>query len=234
MGKKLSVAPKKPAKRSGVKSKGHRVSGRYFAVGIVVAAALLRLFVLQGYRVPSRAMEDTLSLGDCLLIEKLSYGALLPYSAVRLPGAAEAEVGDVVVFRLSEEPERIYVKRCLAVAGQVVEIVDKVVYVDGVRRADPAFSKYIDARIFSAERSGRDNFGPVEVPAEHVFLVGDNRDNSRDSRDWGFVPVSALVGRAVCVYWSVEVREGVGDSWLGAIASLPARVRWERLGEWVR
>lgn len=235
MGKKLSVAPKKPAKRrSAVKTKRRRVPGRYYAFGVVVLAAFLRLFVLQGYRVPSRAMEDTLLLGDCLLIEKLSYGASFPLGNIRLPGVASPEVGDIAVFRLPEEPDRVYVKRCLAVAGQVVEIDDKVVYVDGVRMADPAFSKYIDARIFSAERSGRDNFGPVEVPPNHVFLVGDNRDNSRDSRHWGFVPVSSLVGRAMCVYWSVEARGDLSGSWLSSVASLPERVRWQRLGEWVR
>lgn len=234
MGKKLSVAAKKPAKRRDVKAKRRRLPGRYYAVGVVALAAFLRLFVLQGYRVPSRAMEDTLLLGDCLLIEKLSYGALLPFSSIRLPGLAEPAVGDIAVFRLPEDPERVYVKRCLAVAGQVVEIVDKVVYIDGVRLADPAFSKYIDARIFAAERSGRDNFGPVEVPPNSVFLVGDNRDNSRDSRDWGFVPVSSLVGRAVSVYWSVEAREDHSGSWTASVASLPSRVRWQRLGEWVR
>jgi signal peptidase I len=112
----------------------------------------------------------------------------------------------------------------------VVEVVDKVAYVDGVRLADPAFSKYIDARIFSAERSSRDNFGPVEVPAGSVFLLGDNRDNSRDSRHWGCVPVEALVGRSLGVYWSVEPRRGTG-SWMEALKQLPQRIRWERLGQ---
>jgi len=236
MGKKLSVAPTKSAKRGSISSKGgRRARGRYFALGIVVLAVFMRLFVLQGYRVPSRAMEDTLLLGDCLLVEKLSYGAFLPFSdSTHLPGIAKPEVGDVIVFRLPEEPDRVYVKRCLAVGGQVVEIIDKVVYIDGVRLADPAFSKYIDARIFAADRSGRDNFGPVEVPIDSVFLVGDNRDNSRDSRDWGFVPIDALVGRAVCVYWSVSLREDGVDSWIDSVLTLAERVRWQRLGEWVR
>jgi signal peptidase I len=175
-------------------------------------------------------MEDTLLLGDCLLIEKLSYGALLPFGLWHLPGLGRPTPGDIIVFRLPEEPDRVYVKRCLATAGQVVEVVDKVAYVDGVRLADPAFSKYIDARIFSAERSSRDNFGPVEVPAGSVFLLGDNRDNSRDSRHWGFVPVEALVGRSLGVYWSVEPRRGTG-SWMEALKQLPQRIRWERLGQ---
>lgn len=235
MGKKLSVAPKKAAKRAGGKNKGRRVPGRYVAVGVVVLAALLRLFVVQGYRVPSRAMEDTLLLGDCLLIEKLSFGASLPFgSSIHLPGMGDPKVGDVIVFRLPEEPERVYVKRCLATAGQIVEIIDKIVYIDGVRLADPAFSKYIDARIFAGERSGRDNFGPIEVPIDSIFLVGDNRDNSRDSRHWGFVPVDALVGRALFVYWSISARAEATGSWVASLSTLPGRVRWQRLGEWVR
>ena len=98
----------------------------------------------------------------------------------------------------------------------------------------PVFSNYIAPRFFAADRSGGDNFAPAEVPPNSVFLVGDNRDNSRDSRDWGFVPVSSLVGRALCVYWSVEAREDLSGSWTASVTSLPSRVRWQRLGEWAR
>ncbi len=234
MGKTLSVAPaKKPTRRSAIKPQKKRWRRARIILGVVGFALLLRLVVLQGYRVPSRAMEDTLLLGDCLLVEKLSYGAALPFDLWRLPGLGRPTPGDLVVFRLPEEPDRVYVKRCLAIAGQVVEIVDKVAYVDGVRLTDPSFSKYIDARIFSAERSSRDNFGPVEVPVGSVFLLGDNRDNSRDSRHWGFVSEEALVGRSLGVYWSVEPYRGVG-SWMEALGQLPQRIRWERVGQWLR
>jgi len=205
---------------------------------VVGLALLVRTFFIQGFRIPSRSMEDTLLVGDCLLVDKFTYGAPVPFSRVRLPGLAAPRSGDVVVFRYPLDPERAYIKRCLAIAGQVVEIRDKVVYVDGYRVADPLFSKYVDARIFPGTRNPRDNYGPERVPVGAVFVVGDNRDNSRDSRHWGFLPANLVIGRALCVYWSCapdyELKKAGMKALPGWVASLPQRIRWRRIGDLVR
>ena len=129
--------------------------------------------------------------------------------------------------------DRLYVKRCLAVAGQVVEIRDKVVYVDGERQVDPPFSKYVDSRIFPAVRTARDNLAPRSVPTGSIFVVGDNRDNSRDSRHWGFLPLDLVVGRALFVYWSAAPLPTSAASVWQRIWDLGARIRWQRVGVWV-
>ncbi|MEW6750778.1 MAG: signal peptidase I [Candidatus Latescibacterota bacterium] len=207
------------------------------ALALVALALVLRVFVVQAFRVPSRAMEDTLLAGDYLLVEKVSYGAALPFTSWRLPGLSRPARGDVVVFHCPPEPERVYAKRCVAVGGQVVEVRNKVIYVDGERILDPPFSKYVDARIIPGPENPRDNCGPVPVPEGSIFVVGDNRDNSRDSRHWGVVSQAALVGRAAVLYWSCEPLgaddPGASPSLLRRVLSLPGRVRWGRVGEWV-
>ncbi len=234
MGKKgATKAAKGTVRRSGTRAGRAGWLGAALAV-LALLGAVLYLSIALPYRVPSRAMEDTLLAGDYLLIEKLSYGARLPFATGRFPAMGQVDVGDVVAFHLPEDPQRIYIKRCMATQGQVVEIIDKVLYVDGLRVPDPPFSKYIDARVLAPERSTRDHWGPVEVPAGSIFLVGDNRDNSRDSRAWGFVPVEALVGRAVAVLFSLYPQPGADDVPLwAALGGLAERVRWERPGTWV-
>jgi len=179
-------------------------------------------------------MEDTLKVGDCVLVDKMTYGAGLPFIDWRLPAFQSPQVGEVVVFKYPIDPQKIYVKHCLAVAGQVVEIRNKVVYVDGVRQIDSPFSKYIDARIFSADTAERDNYGPAQVPPGAIFVVGDNRDNSRDSRHWGFLPLELVVGRALCIYWSIMPQEPGMVGWGDWIWGLWNRIRWQRIGIWVQ
>lgn len=241
MAKLLTIAPKgKPQGRGrGARKKRSGWRGYVsFALGGVFLALVARFFFIQAYHVPSRSMEDTLLVGDYLLIDKLTYGAPIPFGGWRLPALAEPQPGEVVVFRYPPDPQRIYVKRCIAVAGQLVEIRDKVVYVDGVRAVDPPFSKYVDARIFPAEQDPRDNFGPQKVPDGTLFVIGDNRDNSRDSRHWGFLSKEEIVGRAMFLYWSCEpamgFRQGGMTGGVRRLAALPRRIRWNRLGHWVR
>jgi signal peptidase I len=233
MAKTLAIQPKGRGRR--VEKK--RVLWRRPAgivLGVVFVALGLRAVVVQAYRAPSRSMEDTLQVGDCVLVDKLRYGAVLPFVDWRLPAIRSPRVGEIVVFKYPADPQRLYVKRCLAVEGQVVEIRDKVVYVDGVRQIDPPFSKYVDARIFSAATAPRDNWDPREVPPGTIFLLGDNRDNSRDSRHWGFLPLDLVVGKALCVYWSTAPAVPAADSWLIRLWRLPGRVRWHRVGTWVQ
>ena len=231
MGKTGFAQSKKRAKGS---VKGRTLWRRVGVVVVVFVLALgLRVSAFQGYRAPSRSMEDSLRVGDCLLVDKLTFGAQLPFGAGRLPAWRDPQVGEIVVFQYPRDPDRLYVKRCLAVAGQVVEIRDKVVYVDGARQADPPFSKYVDSRIFSADRTARDNFAPRSVPTGSIFVVGDNRDNSRDSRHWGFLPLDLVVGRALVVYWSTAPRPVSAGSFWQHIWDLGARIRWQRIGVWV-
>ena len=241
MAKMLTIAPKGKPKGRGRGAPKKRSSWRgyvFFALGGVFLALVARMLLVQAYHIPSRSMEDTLLVGDYLLIDKLTYGVSIPFVGWRLPALAQPQPGEVVIFRYPPDPQRVYVKRCIAVAGQRIEIRDKVVYVDGVRTVDPPYSKYVDARIFPATQNPRDNFGPSRVPAGTIFVIGDNRDNSRDSRHWGFLTQEAIVGRAMFLYWSCEpiiaFRQGGMKGFLGRLVTLPRRIRWNRLGHWVR
>ena len=128
---------------------GERSARRNFRLWLAapMVMGVVYLFVATLYRVPSRAMENTLHVGDYLLLDKLHYGPRLPFGLGVLPGLDKVEAGDLVVFKLPEDPGRVYIKRCIATSGQVVEIINKTVFVDGIRVADPPHSKYIDARI---------------------------------------------------------------------------------------
>jgi signal peptidase I len=232
MGKTLSIAPKGGAKKVHKK----RSPWREYGLALVVAvgsALLIKIFLIQAFRTPSRSMEDSLLVGDFLLVDKFTYGAPLPFISLRLPALAHPRIGDIVVFKYPLDPERVYIKRCIATEGQVVEVRNKVVYVDGSRAQDPPYSKYEDARIFSSSQNPRDNFGPQRIPEDYLFVMGDNRDNSRDSRHWGLLPRDLVIGKALCIYWSCE--PGVSPGLLvDQVASLPQRIRWKRLGDWVQ
>lgn len=224
MGKTVRIAPKgKPRRRA--RTRPLWLEGlAVVAVGIGIAL-LLRLVAVQTYPMPSRAMENSLLAGDLLLVDKLSYGASL--GPVRLPGWDRPQSGDVLVFRYPEDPRRVFAKRCVAVAGQTVEVRNKVIYVDGRRLPDPPFSKYIDARILPADKSPRDNMALRRVPSAAVFVVGDNRDNSRDSRHWGFVPEENVIGQVRWVLWSMQKPRAEAAAWY-------RRIRWARVGLGVR
>lgn len=168
---------------------------RWIAIGgVTLLLIALRLFVLEGYRISSASMEDSLLEGDVVLVERLSFGGDW------LPDLSPPAPGDVVVFRLPEEGG-VMIKRCVAVAGQRVQIKDKILYVDEERAADPPRSKYLDAAILTATKGPRDHFGPYVVPPGHIFVLGDNRDASQDSRFFGPVAQPMLIGRAVVVLW---------------------------------
>jgi signal peptidase I len=141
-------------------------------------------------------MEDTLLVGDFLLVSKFIYRFTDP------------KPGDVIVFKYPLDTKRDFIKRCVAVEGQAVQIVDKVVYIDGKPVTNPPLSKFVDPRTYGAGFSTRDNFGPVKVPAGQLFVMGDNRDNSRDSRYWGFLDKKLIKGKAFIIYWSWESEPG--------------------------
>ncbi|MCK4273152.1 signal peptidase I, partial [bacterium] len=170
----------------------------YFEVIVVSIglALLVRTFIVGAFRIPTGSMEDTLLVGDFFLANRFIYRFTDP------------KPGDVIVFKYPLDPRSDFVKRCVAVEGQTVQIKDKVLYVDGKQIENPCQSKFIDPRIYQAGLSTRDNFGPVRVPAGHLFMMGDNRDNSRDSRYWGFLDKRFIKGRAFMLYFSWEQLPG--------------------------
>jgi signal peptidase I len=178
----------------------------------IVLTIVIRGLVLQAFRIPTGSMEDTLQVGDFLFVNKMVYGSEIDigfggerFFYYRFPAIREPKVGEVIVFRYPEDPSRDFIKRCVAVAGQTVEIRDKVLYVDGKAREEP-YAVHKDPRIMSREtnqrNNQRDNFGPYVVPQGHLFMMGDNRDNSHDSRFWGALPRELVKGKAMFLYWS--------------------------------
>lgn len=185
------VAPPKSGKKE---RKGKSVF-REYAETIIIAllvAVVLRIFVVSAYRVSSGSMEDTLLEGDYIFVNKLAYEFSPP------------KLGDIIVFENPYDPGRDYIKRIVAVDGQTVEIWDKVLYVDGHVASIPEHSKNIDENILHGVLSPRDNFGPLIVPEGQCFVVGDNRDDSRDSRFWGCIDKNNIEGKAIYIYFSYE------------------------------
>ena len=186
----------------------------------LVAALILRIFVVQAFRIPTGSMEDTLLVGDFLLVNKFIYGVRTPDKIpfinvkipwVRLPGFKDPERGEVVVFKYPENPDQDYIKRCIAVGGDTLEIKNKKVYINGKFVEYPPHFKLVpgtippnrpEAGIKPAGAGNKDNYGPVIVPENHYFMMGDNRDNSLDSRYWGFLPEENIVGEALIIYFS--------------------------------
>ena len=176
---------------------------------VVVAfliAIVIRTFVIQAFKIPSGSMIPTLLVGDHILVNKFLLGTPvdIPFTNItlfRMPGLRKAQRGDIVVFKYPEDPKRDFIKRVIGVGGDVVMAKDKVVYVNGRRLIEP-YTQHVDEEIKPAQFDKRDNFGPVVVPKGAVFVMGDNRDQSYDSRFWGFVEDSEIKGKAVIIYWS--------------------------------
>jgi signal peptidase I len=209
----------KVKEQSGKKTK--RVQRRTFAdvawdnfkqiLAAVILALVIKTSIVEAYKIPSQSMEDTLLVGDFLLANKFVYGARLPLVNWRLPALKDPQPGDVVIFIYPVDGVTKYIKRCVAGPGDTVEIKDKVLYVNGKRFPDPEHAKFIDtlrsgAPVIQQRRAGgldsRDNFGPYIVPRNCYFMMGDNRDNSYDSRYWGAVHRELILGEAILIHWS--------------------------------
>jgi signal peptidase I len=188
-----------------------------------VIALLVRGFVVQAFRIPSGSMEPTLLVGDHLLVNRLSYEMKLPFTDIVLLDLGSPKRGDVVVFTYPEDRSKDFIKRVIGIGGDTVQIRNKVVYVNGEPIKD-SHAFFQDKAIVPGTFSPRDNFGPVTVPKDSYFVMGDNRDRSYDSRFWGFVKKNDLIGRALVLYFSLNGRP---DDLLHV-------VRWERIGEVIR
>ena len=211
-------AKRAPAQRSALRENVESIAWA------VVMMLILRIFLLQAFRIPSESMRDTLLVGDFLFVSKVDYGAKLPFTHVRLPGLRSPRTGDVIVFQWPPDPSQDFIKRCIATGGQTVEIREKKVFVDG-RELPETYVRHTDDRIEPFGVSPRDNLGPFTVPPGQLFMMGDNRENSADSRYWGFVPMDLVKGRAVFIYFSTASKH-----WW----DMPFFVRWDRLFRAIR
>jgi len=208
-----------------------------------VILIIIMTSVGRSYRIPSGSMEDNLLIGDMVIVNKVIYGSKIPLVGYRLPAVSLPEPGDIVVFDYPGDRETAYVKRCVAVGGQTVEIKDKVLYIDGEPVPDPPGSKHNDGNTYprpGPDRFSRDNWGPFTVPDDYFFMMGDNRDNSADSRFWGPVHRDLLIGEPLFIYWSwrpdnsapeVSAAEPLSLARLTVynLMNLSGRIRWERL-----
>jgi signal peptidase I len=205
--------------QSGSRTKSRQKSvAREYTEALLVALLLaffIRSFIVQAFKIPSGSMLPTLQIGDHILVNKFIYGLRLPYPFEHMIVQwGQPERGDVVVFVYPRDRSKDFIKRVIAVAGDVVEIRHKQVYVNGVKIDDPHATFADDGREIPGPR---DNFGPVTVPPHKLFVMGDNRDRSHDGRFWGFVDLDDVKGKAFLIYWSWDGE----DRW----------VRWERIGE---
>jgi signal peptidase I len=174
----------------------------------VLFTITLRGVVAQAYQIPTGSMENTLLVGDYLFVNKMVYGSEIDLGLgghrlvhYRFPAFRQPATGDIIVFRYPENPRQDWIKRCVAVGGQTVMVRDKQLYVDGVLQVEP-YVIHIDPRNLPREVSPRDNFGPLTVPPGHLFMMGDNRDNSDDSRFWGPLDAGLIKGQAAIRYFS--------------------------------
>lgn len=214
---------------------------------VVIALLLffvIRAAVVEAFKIPTSSMEGTLLVGDFLLVNKAVYGPRLPGTEILLPGLIHPQRGDVVVFHPPHEPKKNYVKRVVGIASDTLEMRDKRLYLNG-SLADEPYARHVDGRgdavhpdmewqshhlIASEPRQyhpTRDNWGPIVVPEGRYFVLGDNRDNSEDSRYWGFVSRHEIRGRPLLVYYSYTQSPDEALPWF-------SKVRWGRIGTIIR
>jgi signal peptidase I len=178
-----------------------------FGVALIIAL-VVRTLLLQAFKIPSGSMENTLLVGDHIFVNKFVYGYHVPYTKGRILAFTAPKLGDIVVFVFPEDPSKDFIKRVIGTPGDVVEVRQKTVYINGFVR-------------------GRDNMPPMRVPAGKLFTMGDNRDRSYDSRFWGFVDMDAVIGKALFIYFSIDWNRGVG--WMD-VGRYPELIRWDRIG----
>jgi signal peptidase I len=235
--KPAAAAPPPPFRKSTLRE--------YFEsiVIAVILALFVRTFVFQAFKIPTGSMENNLLIGDHLLVNKFLFAptptglerALLPVRPIRR--------GDVVVFKYPEDPERDFIKRVIGLPGERLEVRDKRVYING-KPLDEPYVHYLEPPRSGAGLSEvtafdlRERYGPVDVPADKYFMMGDNRDNSQDSRYWGMLPRDYVKGRALMIYWSYESdtedyqQTGIGSTvkdLFTVVTHFFTRTRWSRM-----
>jgi signal peptidase I len=204
----------------------NRSVAREYLEALIIAAIFLQFantYVVQTYYIPSGSMEDTLLVGDHLFVNRFIYGPAPTELERKLLPLRAARRGDIVVFRSKENPRIDVVKRCIGIGGDEIRVVDKRLYINGKLVDDSAYAVHKDPNhyppFYPTQMAARDNFGPFKVPAGSYFCMGDNRDNSWDSRFWQELPESYLLGRAFAIYWSYGGQTSDG-TWQGYGAKL--------------
>ncbi len=239
--------PERPRRRSFVRSFARGLFEWAKSVSLAILLFLVvRSFLVEAFKIPTGSMEGTLLVGDFLLVNKLVYGAEVPFTGRRLPAVSAPKYRDIVVFQYPEDPEKNFVKRLVGLPGDTLAMENGELIRNGVREVEPyvthsdpggdpsgedfGWQRGFLVRPAGAARSyhpSRNNWGPIVVPPKQYFMLGDNRDNSLDSRYWGFVSDTLIRGRPIVVYYSYSPDSTHAFDWL-------TRVRWRRFGEWVR
>jgi signal peptidase I len=192
---------------------------REYAEALAVAfilALFIRTFIVQAFKIPSGSMLPTLQIGDHILVNKFRYGIRIPLVSKRVLKFADPRRGDIIVFIYPVDTQKDFIKRVIGEPGDVIEIKHKQLYVND-QKIEDAWAHFVEGPGDQSRLTPRDNYGPVTVPPDKVFVMGDNRDRSYDSRFWGFVPLDDVKGKAFLIYWSWDGE----DRW----------VRWERIGD---
>lgn len=188
-----------------------------FAIAILLAL-LIRAFIVQAFKIPSGSMKPTLLIGDHLLVNKFIYGIKVPYLDRIIIPIKNPKRGDVIVFKYPKDESLDYIKRVIGIEGDVIEIKNKRLYINGEEITSEYVGEFDDDNLSKAveeieflgnvkhriwdRENGHDDYGPITVPKNSVFVMGDNRDNSQDSRYWGFVTLNKIKGKALIIYWS--------------------------------
>jgi len=228
------------AEDGGMQAGRQRWDDWVISIGLgVVLFLFIRTFAIEAFRIPTGSMESTLLAGDFVLVNKAIYGSTVPGTSITVPGFTRPRHGEVIVFVPPHQRDKNYVKRLIGLPGDTVEMHDKVVRVNGTPISEPyaQYNDFADAvtpdafwqcrfMIHSKTENcspSRDNWGPIVVPPDAYLVLGDNRDDSEDSRYWGFVQRASILGRPLVVYFSIAHATSEKASWA-------SRVRWRRIG----
>ncbi|MBQ3058922.1 MAG: signal peptidase I [Desulfovibrio sp.] len=198
-----------------LQSKKRKPLWREYGEALLIALVLaffIRTFVVQSFKIPSESMLQTLQVGDYLLATKFTYGLRVPFTSYYFYEGRQPERGDIIIFEYPKDPSVDFIKRVVGLPGDVIEVRNKQFY----RNGEPVSESYVQFTDPHRQEAVRDNYGPVTVPPGKYFVMGDNRDNSMDSRFWGFVDKDAIRAKAWRIYWSWG---GFDD------------IRWDRLGK---
>ena len=183
----------------------------------VLIALFIRAFVVQAFKIPSSSMEPTLLVGDHLLVNKFIYGIRIPYTDIKFLQYRKPQRGDIIVFIFPKDRKKDFIKRVIATEGEKVVIIRNKIYINDKLIDDPWGH-------FTMPRSTIEDYGPVKVPEDSLFVMGDNRDNSQDSRFWGFVKLNEVKGKALIIYFS----------WDSNSQDPFNKIRWVRFGKLIR
>ena len=178
----------------------------------IILALIIRTFIVQAFKIPSGSMIPTLMIGDHILVNKFLFGVKIPFTDHILFSFDTPDRLDIIVFKYPEDEDKDFIKRIVGTPGDRISVQNKVLYVNDIPVVEP-YIQHTDSAILPPGVHPRDSFGPSTVPHDQYFVMGDNRDQSLDSRFWGFVDREKIKGKAFMIYWSWD-RENTGVRWI--------------------